>query len=1044
MYKKVDTKLNFVDHEKEVVEFWQKNDVLKKIMKQNEKGKLYSFYEGPPTANGKPHIGHVLTRTIKDLFLRYHTMLGENVMRKAGWDTHGLPVELEVEKQIGSTGKQDIEKYGVEPFIAKCKENVWLYKDMWEKFSDRMGYTVDSEHPYITYDTNYIESVWWSLSELHKKGYLYKGYRIRPYCPRCATSLSSHEVAQGYKDVKEKSVFVRFKKLGEENTYFLAWTTTPWTLPSNVALAMNPKETYVKLRDGEEYYIMAEALIHSLFKDGEYEIVEKKKGKEFEGEKYEPLFDYVYDKYKDNAYYVTCADYVTLSDGTGIVHIAPAFGEDDSEVGKRYNLPFVQLIDEKGCLSKECKEFAGIFAKDADPLIIKKLKEEKKLVREMMYEHSYPFCWRCGTPLLYYAGASWFIATTKIKDKLIDNNEKVDWRPENIGTGRMGGFLKNLIDWDLGRKRYWGTPLPIWTCECGHEHAIGSIEELKKLGNLPKDAKVDLHKPFVDKITIKCEKCGKEMHRVPEVIDCWYDSGSMPFAELHYPFENKELFEKTFPAEFVSEGMDQTRGWFYTLLAINTLLFGKAPYKRVLPLGLVNDEFGKKMSKSIGNVVTPWEVFDNQGSDAVRWYFYISNAPWLSTNFKKETMEDYQRKTLGTLWNTYAFYVLYAEIDKFDPTKVDLSKCNLTLMDKWIISELNSLVAKVTDYLDNYVSCEPARLIADFVDSLSNWYVRRSRERFWAHGENQDKTAAFATLYYVLVNLLKVMSPFVPEFTEYVYQNLVRSVDKTAPLSIHMCSYPKADRNLIDEKLNEEMESLLEIVVLGRSARNASNMKNRQPLSEMIIASVRNLHLTNEMIELIKDELNILKVEFKKDAKEFLNYNVKPNLKTLGPKFGKGINEIRNYLQNCDNTEVGQTALEKGEVTLELASGAVKVLKDDLLIEPISKPGFVSESANGITAILDTTLTDKLVELGNVRELVSKIQAQRKEADFDVSDHITIYISASKEFSDFAEKYKAEIMKDTLADQLVLGTVQGFAKENDINGELITLGVERK
>ena len=662
----------------------------------------------------------------------------------------------------------------------------------------------------------------------------------------------------------------------------------------------------------------------------------------------------------------------------------------------------------------------------------------------MMYEHSYPFCWRCGTPLLYYAGASWFIATTKIKDKLIENNEKVDWRPENIGTGRMGGFLKNLIDWDLGRKRYWGTPLPIWTCECGHEHAIGSIEELKRLGNLPKDAKVDLHKPFVDNVTIKCEKCGKDMHRVPEVIDCWYDSGSMPFAELHYPFENKELFEKTFPSEFVSEGMDQTRGWFYTLLAINTLLFGKAPYKRVLPLGLVNDEFGKKMSKSIGNVVTPWEVFDNQGSDAVRWYFYISNAPWLSTNFKKETMEDYQRKTLGTLWNTYAFYVLYAEIDKFDPTKVELSKCNLTLMDKWIISELNSLVSKVTDYLDNYVSCEPARLIADFVDSLSNWYVRRSRERFWAHGENQDKTAAFATLYYVLVNLLKVMSPFVPEFTEYVYQNLVRSVDKTAPLSIHMCAYPKADRTLIDEKLNEEMESLLEIVVLGRSARNASNMKNRQPLSEMIIASVRNLHLTDEMIELIKDELNILKVEFKKNAKEFLNYNVKPNLKTLGPKLGKGINEVRNYLLNEDNTAIAETALEKGEVVLHLASGDQTVLSSDLLIEPISKPGFVSESANGITAILDTTLTEKLVELGNVRELVSKIQAQRKEADFDVADHITIYLVANEEFSDFAKKYENEIKKDTLADALVFGETKGFVKENDINGEIITLGVERQ
>ncbi len=1043
MYKKVDTKLDFVARELEVVEFWKKNDILKKTIEQNKNGKTFSFYEGPPTANGKPHIGHVLTRTIKDLFMRYHTMKGENVLRKAGWDTHGLPVELEVEKEIGSTGKQDIEKFGVEPFIAKCKQNVWLYKDMWEKFSDRMGYTVDTENPYVTYNNNYIESIWWSLSELHKKGYLYKGYRIRPYCPRCATSLSSHEVAQGYKDVKEKSVFVRFKKADEENTYFLAWTTTPWTLPSNVALAMNPKETYVKLKDQDTYYILAEALISSLFKEGEYQIVDRKLGKDYEHCKYEPLFNYVYEQNKNKAWFVTCADYVTLTDGTGIVHIAPAFGVDDSLVGKKYNLPFVQLVDEKGCLTSECGEFAGVFAKDADPLIIKKLKEEGKLVRELAHTHSYPFCWRCNTPLLYFAGSSWFVGVTNEQTKLIENNSTVDWRPESIGEGRMGGFLRSLIDWDLGRKRYWGTPLPIWTCECGHEHAVGSIAELKKLGNIADDVEVDLHKPFVDNVTFACPKCGKTMTRVPEVIDCWYDSGSMPFAQYHYPFENKELFEKSFPAEFISEGMDQTRGWFYSLLAINTLLFGKAPFKRCLPLGLVNDEFGKKMSKSIGNVVTPWEVFEKQGSDAVRWYFYSSNAPWLSTNFKKETMEEYQRKTMGTLWNTYAFYILYADIDKFDGSKHDIKSVQLSLMDKWIISELNSLIKTVGNYLDNYISCEPAREITKFVDDLSNWYVRRSRERFWASGENADKTSAFTTLNYCLVNLIKIMAPFVPEFTESIYQNLVRSVDETAPISVHLCSFPTADETLIDENLNKEMANLLEIVFLGRSARNASNMKNRQPLSEMIIASVNNLKLTEEMIELIKDELNIQKIEFKKDASEFLNYAVKPNLKTLGPKLGKLIGEVKDYLSNANGTQVAELALNGKEVEVKLSTVTIKLLKDDLLIEPISKPGFVSDSNNGITVVLDTNLTEELIELGNVREFVSKIQALRKEADFDVADHINIFVKCDDNFSAFANKYAKQIMQDTLANSLTTTSLSGVTKEVDINGTIVTIGVEK-
>ncbi len=1042
MYKKVDSSLDFVKREEEVVEFWNKNHVFEKMVEKNKGGKIYSFFEGPPTANGLPHMGHVLTRTIKDLFLRYHTMKGENVLRKAGWDTHGLPVELEVEKQIGSTGKQDIEKYGVEPFIAKCKENVWLYKDMWQKFSDRMGYTVDTEHPYVTYDNNYIESVWWSLAELHKKGYLYRGYRIRPYCPRCATSLSSHEVAQGYKDVKEKSVFVRFKMLDEPNTYFLAWTTTPWTLPSNVALAMNPKETYVKLKDGDEYYIMAEALIRSLFKEGEYTIVDRKKGKDYEGTKYEPLFDFVYDKYKDSAWYVTVADYVTLSDGTGIVHIAPAFGEDDSQVGKRYNLPFVQLIDEKGCLTKECGDLAGIFAKDADPIIIKRLKEEKKLVRELMYEHSYPYCWRCGTPLLYYAGSSWFVGTTKVQDKLIENNSKVDWRPDSVKEGRMGGFLRSLIDWDLGRKRYWGTPLPIWTCECGHEKAIGSIAELKKLGNLPKDAKVDLHKPYVDKIVIKCEKCGKEMHRVPEVIDCWYDSGSMPFAQLHYPFENKELFEKSYPCEFISEGMDQTRGWFYALLAINTLMFGKAPYKRCLPLGLVCDRYGRKMSKSLGNGISPWDVFNKQGTDAVRWYFYYSNAPYMTTNFKEETVEEYQRKTMGTLWNTYAFYVLYANIDKFDATKHTIDSVKLSLLDKWIISELNSLIRSVDQDLKNYLSCEPARKIAEFVDSLSNWYVRRSRERFWVSGETEDKTAAFTTLNYVLVNLIKLMAPFVPEFTEAVYQNLVRSVDKTAPISVHLCAFPKANTKLIDDELNKEMEALLNIVVLGRSARNASNMKNRQPLSEMVIVSLKPVELSHEMQELIKDELNIEKLEFKRDANQFLNYVIKPNLKTLGPRLGKLLGSLRNALSTIDNNTIAAKVLSGQGYEFDLDGQKVTLTAEDLLIETKSKEGFVSETDGTTTIVLDTNLTDELIEKGNERELASKIQAQRKEAGFDVADHIHITLSASPEFEAFAQKYAKMIMADTLADTLSF-ELSGFIKENDINGENVKIGLRR-
>ena len=1038
MYKKVDTKLDFAGREPEVAKFWKENEIIKKMIEKNKNGEPYTFYEGPPTANGKPHIGHVLTRTIKDVFLRYNTLKGKNILRKAGWDTHGLPVELEVEKNIGSTGKQDIEKFGIEPFIKMCRESVWKYKDMWEQFSDRMGYSVDTSDAYVTYTNDYIESVWWSLSELHKKGLVYKGYRIVPYCPRCATSLSSHEVAQGYQDVKDRTVFVKFKALDEDNTYYLAWTTTPWTLPSNVALCMNAHEDYSKIKVGEEYYIMADALISSLFKESEFEKVYTKKGSEFEYRKYEPLFDFVKEKYRDEAWYVTNADYVTLSDGTGIVHIAPAFGEDDSKVGKNYNLPFVQLVDESGNLTSETGKYSGIFVKNADALIIQELKETGKLLKEMSHVHSYPFCWRCKTPLIYYARASWFVKTTALKDKLLENNSKVDWRPETIGEGRMGGFLKNLIDWDIGRNRYWGTPLPFWVCENGHIHSIGSIEELKRLGGLSEDAEIDLHKPYVDEITFSCPECGKVMKRTPEVLDCWYDSGSMPFAQLHYPFENKDKFEKFFPAEFISEGMDQTRGWFYSLLAVNTLLFGKSPYKRCLPLGLVNDKYGKKMSKSLGNVVTPWEVFDRAGSDAARWYFYISNAPWISTNFNMETLEDFERKFMGTLWNTYAFYILYAEIDKFDGTKHSIYDAKLTLMDRWIISELNKLIASVDSYLANYEVTEPARLINEFTDSLSNWYVRRSRERFWSSGENDDKTAAFTTLFYVLKNLCIISAPFVPAITEQIYQNIVRSVDETAPISIHLCDYPRVDEALIDENLNAGMENVLEIVVLGRACRNASNIKNRQPLSKIIVATAEKLELSEELKELVKDELNVLQVEFKHDAKEYLNYDLKPQLKILGPKYGSKIGEIRKYLSECDACEVVDKVNSGETVRFEVDGTIIELTKEDLLISPISKQGFVSESDGKYTVILDTELTTELKELGLVREFISKVQQTRKDIDFEVTDHIIISVFVSPETNEVLSKYKDDICNGTLANEIKFEDGSDLANV-DLNGETIKM-----
>lgn len=1043
MYSKVDSKLDFAKREEDVEKFWKDNDIIKKMIDKNKNGEDYTFYEGPPTANGKPHIGHVLTRTIKDVFLRYNTMKGKNILRKAGWDTHGLPVELEVEKIIGSNGKQDIEKYGIEPFIKLCRESVWKYKDMWEQFSDRMGYSVDTTDAYVTYTNDYIESEWWSLKELDKKGLIYKGYRIVPYCPRCATSLSSHEVAQGYKDVKDRTVFAKFKALDEENTYYIAWTTTPWTLPSNVALCMNAKEDYTKFKFGDEYYIMADALIHSLFKDEEVEKVYTKKGSEFEYRKYKPLFDFVEQKYKDEAWFITNADYVTLTDGTGVVHIAPAFGEEDSKVGKEYKLPFVQLVTEEGNMSKETGEFAGIFVKNADKLIIDKLKQEGKLLKEMPHTHSYPFCWRCETPLIYYARSSWFIKTTEKKDLLCENNAKVDWRPASIGEGRMGGFLKNVIDWDIARNRYWGTPLPFWVCKCGHIHTIGSIEELKKLGNLSLDEEIDLHKPYVDKIEITCPKCGDKMHRTPEVLDCWYDSGSMPFAQLHYPFENVDKFNKSFPAEFISEGMDQTRGWFYSLLAVNSLIFGKAPFKRCLPLGLVNDKFGKKMSKSVGNVVTPWEVFDSAGADAARWYFYISNAPYISTNFNMETLEDFERKFMGTLWNTYAFFVLYAEIDQFDGSKHSIYDAKLSLMDKWIVSEFNKLVKKVDEYLDNYVNCEPARLINEFVDSLSNWYVRRSRERFWVGGNGEDKISAFTTLYYVLTGLCKLCAPFVPAITEQIYQNLVRSVDKNAPISVHLCEYPKCDESLIDDKLNEGMKEVLDIVVLGRATRNASNIKNRQPLSKIIVASSEKMNLSQELIDLIADELNILEVEFKHDATEFLNYEIKPQLKTLGPKYGKLIGQIRNYLAACDTLSLVNRVNSNEIVKVNIEGTEVEFSKDDLLVTPVSKEGFVSETNGVITVILSTELTTELIELGLVREFSSKIQQTRKDSGFEVIDHIEIYASSNEKINNFLTKYANTICQDTLADKLEIKNCEKTI-DIDLNGDIVKVYLAKK
>ena len=986
MYKKVSTNLDAVEREKEIIDFWKKNKIFEKSIKEREGHPTFMFYDGPPTANGKPHIGHIETRVFKDVFPRFWTMKGYEVPRKAGWDTHGLPVELEVEKMLGINGKPQIEEYGVEPFIKKCKESVWKYKHEWELMSDRVGFWADMENPYVTYHNDYIESEWWALKTINEKGLLYKGHKIVPYCPRCGTSLSSHEVAQGYKDVKETSCIAKFKVKNEENTYILAWTTTPWTLPSNVALCVSPEDTYVmvEVEDGTRY-ILAEALVPSVIKE-EYKVVRSNTGNDLYGTEYEPLYDFA--KPTKKAYYVVADSYVTLTDGTGVVHIAPAFGEDDSRVGRDNDLPFVQLVNGEGKFTKETGNWAGTWVKDADKLVLSDLKERGLLFAALPYEHSYPFCWRCDTPLLYYAVDTWFIKMSALRDRLVANNNTVNWMPENIKEGRFGNFLENVIDWGLSRSRYWGTPLPVWECECGHYHVIGSIEELKKLGkDVPDD--IELHKPYIDGITIKCEKCGKEMHRVPDVIDCWFDSGSMPFAQYHYPFENKELFEKRFPAQFISEAIDQTRGWFYTLMAISTLLFDRAPFENCLVLGHVQDKDGLKMSKHKGNVVDPWSVLDKQGADAVRWYFCASSSPWLPTRFYPEGISEYQRKFIGTFWNTYAFYVLYADIDNFNPLEYKLEYDKLSQMDKWALSKLNTLVKDVDSLMQEYKITESARLIQDFTDELSNWYVRRCRERFWANGMEQDKINAYMTLYTCLVTLAKVTAPFVPFMTEEIYQNLVRNLDKTAPESIHLCDYPVANEEYIDKKLEENMELVLEIVTLGRSCRNISNMKNRQVLAKAYVGTTK--ELAKDYQDIIKEELNVKEIEFTEDAGRFVSYNVKPNLKTVGPKYGAILPTISQMLKGGDGTEFVHELREKGVLILEIGDAKIELKEEDLLIETTKSEKYISAQEGDIVVVLDIELNDELIEEGFVRELISKIQNLRKDSGFEVQNHIEFY-----------------------------------------------------
>ena len=1036
MYKEVSTNLNFVEREQETAKFWEENRIFEKSVEEREGHPSYVFYDGPPTANGKPHIGHLQTRSFKDLFPRFHTMKGEMVPRKAGWDTHGLPVELEVEKLLHINGKDQIEAYGIAPFIEKCKESVWKYKGMWEDFSKDVGFWADMEHPYVTYDNSFIESEWWALKQIWDKGLLYKGFKIVPYCPRCGTPLSSHEVAQGYKDVKERSAIAKFQVKGED-AFILAWTTTPWTLPSNVALCVNAAEDYVKVESKGETYYLAAALCDTVLGEGEYTVLETFKGADLEGKEYEPLFDFV--SPKEKCWYVVCDDYVTLTDGTGVVHIAPAFGEDDAKVGRKYGLPLVQLVDGKGQMTSETK-WPGLFCKDADKEILKDLDERGLLFSAPKFEHSYPFCWRCDTPLIYYARESWYIKMTDVKDQLIKNNNTVQWYPESIGKGRFGDWLENVQDWAVSRNRYWGTPLNIWECECGHRHAIGSIQELKEMsGNCPDD--IELHRPYVDQVTITCPHCGKEMHRVPEVIDCWFDSGSMPFAQHHYPFENKELFESQFPADFISEAVDQTRGWFYSLLAISTLLFDKAPFKNVLVQGLVQDENGQKMSKSKGNAVDPMEALQKFGADPLRWYFYTNSAPWLPSRFHEKAVVEGQKKFFSTLWNTYAFFVMYANIVNFDPTQHRLEDCKLTVMDKWLLSRLNTTVKAVDDNLSAYKVPEAARALQDFVDEMSNWYVRRSRPRFWAQAESDDRTAAFMTLYTALVSTAKVAAPMAPFMSEEIYRNLVCSVDKSAPESVHLCLYPAYEESRVDKQLEAEMDEVLQVVTLGRAARNLSNLKNRQPLQALYTDA--NSGLGQLYTDIIKQELNVKDVQFLTDMSQFTAYTFKPQLKLLGKKLGKRLNDARQALQELDGSAAKKELDATGVLQLSLPDGDIALTAEELLIETAQKEGYTSVSDRGVTVVLDTALTEELIREGFVREIISKLQTMRKEAGFNVTDHIQVYCQGSEKVQQVLEENQEAILHDVLGDACHFDALEGYTAQQDVNGETVTFGVKR-
>lgn len=1040
MYKKVSTDMDFVSRENEILEFWKENDLFKKSQAKGEGKPEFTFYDGPPTANGKPHIGHILTRCIKDLFPRYKSMDGYNVLRKAGWDTHGLPVELEVEKMLGLDGKDQIEEYGVEPFIKKCKESVWKYKGEWEKMSDRVGFWADMEDPYITYENDYIESEWWALKQIYDKGLLYKGYKVVPYCPRCGTALSSHEVAQGYKDIKERSATVRFRCKDDENTSYLAWTTTPWTLPSNVCLCVNANVDYVKAAKGGENFILAAELMDKILGEGA-EVLAHYKGSDLVGREYEPLFECTKKacEGQPKGHVIIADDYVTTTDGTGIVHNAPAFGEDDARVCKANNMPFVQLVDTKGDMTGGTP-WDGVFVKDADKLIIEDLEKAGLLFDAPVFEHSYPHCWRCNTPLIYYARSSWFIKMTELHDNLMRNNSSVNWLPESIKDGRMGNFLDNVIDWGVSRERYWGTPLPVWTCECGHVHVIGSIAELKKMGkNVPDD--IELHKPYIDNVVLTCPECGGEMHRVPEVIDCWFDSGSMPFAQWHYPFENKEKFEKRFPANFISEAVDQTRGWFYTLIAIGTLIFDRAPFENCIVLGHVQDKEGRKMSKHIGNVVDPWSVLDKQGADAVRWYFYSNSQPWLPNRFYDEAVSESQRKFMGTLWNTYAFYVLYAEIDKFDPTKYELRKEGLPVMDQWVLSRLNSLVKSVRGWLDQYRITEAARELSDFVDELSNWYVRRCRQRYWGSEMDQDKIDAYMTLYTVLETLSRLMAPFVPFMTESIYQNIVCSVDKNAPISVHLADYPVADETRIDKELEDDMEAVLKVVTLGRACRNEANIKNRQPIGKLYVGGIE--ALPDMYLDVIKGELNVKEVHLGAASSEYITYNVKPQLRTLGPKYGKLLGGIRQHLQSADGSKLVAAVKKDGVYKFDVNGSPVELTEDDMLIEPVEKEGFSVESDGEVAVIIDTELTPELIEEGYIREIVSKVQTMRKEAGFDVTDHITFAIWGNDKLAALVKKVESSIKKEVLADNVKYEKTKGYEKDWDINGEKAVLSVSR-